>query len=187
MAGIWGVPASAQTIIDFETWGDGSATTAGTAIGADDFAAYGMHVTGNAWIGQCGGGCPDPVNGHFMQSHAYQASATLTFDGTIDALDFWVPTYATGTASAYDGVGNLIGSIFFPFSDSVDHYLLSGPDISQVVFASDGFYAVDQLSFTLTPAVAAPSPEPSSWALMLLGFGGVGLGLRAQRPQRATR
>src|SRR3569833_4401440 len=98
---ICGASASAQTVIDFETWGNGSPTTAGTAIGVDDFAAYGVHITGNAWIGQCGGGCPDPINGHFMQSHVFQASATLTFDGVIAGLGFWVPTYSTGTASAY--------------------------------------------------------------------------------------
>lgn len=180
-----GAPASAQTVIDFETWGDGSATTAGTAIGVDDFAAYGVHITGNAWIGQCGSGCPDPINGHFMQSHVYQAGATLTFDGTIDALDFWVPTYSAGTASAYDAMGNLVGSVSFPLDFDVDHYLLSGADISQIIITSDGFYGVDQLSFTLTPAAASPSPEPASWALMIGGFGLVGAAMRRRRTAQA--
>jgi hypothetical protein len=176
-----GAPVFAQTVIDFETWGSGSPTTAGTAIGVDDFAAYGVHITGNAWIGQCGGGCPDPINGHFMQSHSYQAGATLTFDGTIDALDFWVPTYSTGTASAYDALGNLIGSVFFPMDFNVDHYLLSGPDISQIIITSDGFYGLDQLSYTLTPAAASPLPEPASWALMIGGFAMIGASMRRRR------
>lgn len=41
-------------------------------------------------------------------------------------------------------------------------------------------------SFTqlrITPAVTAAVPEPGTWALMLLGFGGVGVSLRRRRSQ----
>jgi hypothetical protein len=36
-------------------------------------------------------------------------------------------------------------------------------------------------------ALASRLPEPTDWALMILGFGGAGAALRAQRRRRATR
>jgi hypothetical protein len=47
---------------------------------------------------------------------------------------------------------------------------------------SDNGLAIDNLSFTATLApVAGAVPEPSTWALMLLGFGAVGASLRRKR------
>ncbi|NIJ06881.1 hypothetical protein FHS31_000463 [Sphingomonas vulcanisoli] len=39
--------------------------------------------------------------------------------------------------------------------------------------------------FTLTPASAASVPEASTWAMMLIGFGAIGVGLRQRRQSLA--
>lgn len=49
----------------------------------------------------------------------------------------------------------------------------------QINTPSGNFGTFKQLR--VTPAVAAAVPEPGTWALMLLGFGGVGVSLRRRR------
>lgn len=50
------------------------------------------------------------------------------------------------------------------------------------------YVGLDNVSFTLTRAAPATGgvPEPASWALMILGFGGVGASLR-RRSVRQVR
>jgi hypothetical protein len=55
----------------------------------------------------------------------------------------------------------------FVFNASVDSVVLGG--------VNDGYIAVDNINFT------GGVPEPTSWALMVLGFGGLGAALRVRR------
>jgi hypothetical protein len=59
----------------------------------------------------------------------------------------------------------------FQFASNVDPFMSFQIDV-------DG----SPLNFSLAPGV----PEPQAWALMLLGFGGVGATLRSRRRQRTT-
>ena len=43
------------------------------------------------------------------------------------------------------------------------------------------FKEFKQVDFSLAPGVPPPIPEPASWAMMLIGFGGVGAALRSRR------
>jgi hypothetical protein len=53
-----------------------------------------------------------------------------------------------------------------------------------------GFYGDNPGSFTVNIALAnqstAPVPEPTTWAMLILGFAGVGLGLRRRRRRSAA-
>ncbi|MBC9032310.1 PEP-CTERM sorting domain-containing protein [Sphingomonas sp. JC676] len=52
----------------------------------------------------------------------------------------------------------------------------------------DGFDAgLDNISFTVRDIVAGGVPEPSSWAMMILGFGAVGGVLRRRQTDRLVR
>lgn len=51
-------------------------------------------------------------------------------------------------------------------------------------FGAVDFAGASNLSFQATTQVGSGVPEPASWALMLLGFGGVGLALRRGRRPR---
>jgi PEP-CTERM motif len=83
----------------------------------------------------------------------------------------------TVTLSAFDYLGNLLGSV-----SDVDNYPLgTGPvltlniaGIHSVSFSgTSGTVGFDNFQFGALTAVA-PVPEPSTWAMMLLGFTGIG-------------
>jgi hypothetical protein len=54
---------------------------------------------------------------------------------------------------------------------------------------TDGSWECDDCApvRNITGGFASTVPEPASWALMLIGFGALGLGLRATRKDRARR
>lgn len=59
-------------------------------------------------------------------------------------------------------------------TDYLDGVVLRwGPDSYNV--------AIDNIRFDLQAPATAPAPEPAAWALMLLGFGGMGAALRNRR------
>lgn len=104
-------------------------------------------------------------------------------------------TYDTGTQQVISPAGsytNIFASTFTPFLNG-DVYV---PVLGYVIFGpSTGSYlgdATSSYSYTLridydyTPAAAAV-PEPASWGLMLVGFCGVGLGLRRRRLRVVSR
>jgi len=61
------------------------------------------------------------------------------------------------------------------------NYLLSGGTFDGVMIQSnsnDFIFHVKQMSYT-------PLPEPGTWAMMLLGFGGIGMAMRRRRRSQA--
>ena len=120
----------------------------------------------------------------------YSTNATsLTTGGTwtaVTALDFTSPTLGT-TAGALDGnaaanrtarsatIGGLNiannGTFYIRWSDTND-------------LGSDDGLAIDNFSLTPITAVAGV-PEPASWALMIGGFGLIGMGAR-RRTRRSV-
>ena len=67
-----------------------------------------------------------------------------------------------------------------------------GPDVIGPPFTDDGLFPLEPpfgpppAPPTLTPPIA-PVPEPSTWALMILGFGFVGAGIRRKRARLAAQ
>jgi len=63
-------------------------------------------------------------------------------------------------------------------------YLLSGDVFTQImIYSTSPIKEFKQNSVTLG-SVPAPVPEPATWALMLLGFGGMGMALRRSRRRK---
>jgi hypothetical protein len=105
---------------------------------------------------------------------------TTSFRGVIDdhtvdiTLTFGPGDVNPGTWSSFnpqpDPPGDVMGGAF-QFVGRED------PDMNFTI-SIDG----DPLSFTLEPGV----PEPETWALMILGFGGAGAALRSRRQRRTA-
>lgn len=97
---------------------------------------------------------------------------TLTINGTSQAIvvpgsNFINPANGDQIAAGTNGRFTVTGT--------------AGELFTSVTFSSTGnSFEVDNL------AVGAPVPEPATWALMMLGFGGMGAALR-RKPRTAAR
>ena len=195
LAAIAATPLHAATIIDFETTPDGTLTVPGTAVG-DAYAEYGISITGASYV-QCSGGCPDPSFGVFIASNEFTAPITVSFAEAINFFSFENVSDSSGRATAFAADGTQLGFVdFFGFPSQ---FALEFAGISTVEFTTLFQYGVDNFSFTGASAGGGGGgmdggmgggggvgaiPEPSTWAMMLLGFFGVGLAVR--RRERRT-
>ena len=78
----------------------------------------------------------------------------------------------------------VIGGDNTNFSQYVQFAGLPGSQITSVTFGNDpSINAFEVSNFTVGSAV----PEPATWAMMLIGFGGIGFSMRRRRrnPQQA--
>ncbi|MFI4966507.1 MAG: PEPxxWA-CTERM sorting domain-containing protein [Caulobacterales bacterium] len=145
----------------------------------------------------------DSVDGGGTAGHSFFANGptgiTFTFDKTIlgqlptDAGIVWTDGDGPNrTFTAFDQNGVSLGTII----DSTQKFFSTGGDddpsnyrffgatnaggISSIFIANDsGGIEVDHLQFGLRSAVVTDGvPEPTSWVLMILGFGGIGAALR---------
>lgn len=117
----------------------------------------------------------------FSQATRMGATPTEAFfshatnSGT-DILDFHVPN-PVDFATAFGPI-----SVTNPFTSQFAGIPTSGGSLS-VNFAEDlQFSSADG-----APVATSGAPEPESWALMLLGFGGLGALLRARRGRRPAQ
>jgi hypothetical protein len=110
-----------------------------------------------------------------------QATITLAGGGTFTSAEFnlfnaaadtsSVTIFVNGVAQSFS-LGN--GENFFGFSAT------GGDTISSIRFDTNGSGVADLRQVRLG-GVAAAVPEPGTWALMLFGFGAVGVSMRRRR------
>jgi opacity protein-like surface antigen len=177
-AGALAIMASAAqasvVTIDFSGHGTGG------AIG-NTYASDGLTFTSNADFFQCSGGCPAPnPNGFFAYAHG--GSFTATFATPQSDITFQEVSFANTVATAYNASNVAVATVSdtqgFPVNNQLDS--LVGAGITYVVFSGSG-PAVTNLTFN------AGVPEPASWALMVIGFAGLGAVVRARRGIGAAR
>ncbi len=122
-------------------------------------------------------------SGNFEVSNQFSMISGAEFDisytGKTNTLEFTYTPDAGDPNIHYFAVKQANGFALFHDSDPItsavlnlSDYFLKNPGYSHITFFNSGS----------TPAV----PEPSTWALMLLGFGAVGWGLR-RRSDREPR
>jgi len=87
--------------------------------------------------------------------------------------------YALASGGGWQQATPLAG--IFQAANANNTYVLSGDVFTQIWIRSDSpIKEFKQNSITLG-SVPAPIPEPATWAMMLLGFGGIGFALRRGR------
>ena len=108
--------------------------------------------------------------------------------GTFSEIEFNLNAIADGTATlSFFGVGNNLlnpGNTVFDIDASGQNFFAAfNETISRVTISSTAQLSdVRQIRIGGLAAVTAV-PEPSTWALMLLGFGGMGVAMRRTRRQ----
>jgi len=104
-----------------------------------------------------------------LQSNLYTFERPLLL-GT-EPLLFGQQNITLDVTAAFNALGN--GAFVLDFGRHVPQY-----------FTGPGYFALDGISLSVGDAIAEPTggiPEPSSWALMILGFGGAGAVVRRRR------
>jgi hypothetical protein len=118
-------------------------------------------------------------------------SATYTFASPVSSFEFdWgsVDSYNTLTINSTGADPVVVPGLSFPNAANGNQtdagtnglfrvYATAGETFSSVTFASS------QNSFEVDNLAVGGVPEPASWALMILGFGGAGAALRTRRRQ----
>jgi len=127
-------------------------------------------------------------------------AASQTFAGvTADSISFSGDGYfhnhgATGGFNIYAIVNGSTQTIFsYAGGAPTDLYYLSGLgtigfgggtvtgiQVSSTEFVGNAFHGFGNESFTLN--VSGAVPEPGTWAMMLLGFGAIGIAMRRRKP-----
>lgn len=104
--------------------------------------------------------------------------ATYSFD----------PTLISDNSHLGGGYQNSERGIFFNggFPGSALGYDVNANDTFKVTYSLSGVPNVGAMSVTNTIQIGAGVPEPASWALMIVGFGGAGVALRRSRKTAAT-
>jgi PEP-CTERM motif len=118
-----------------------------------------------------------------------QSTLTIALAGRlINALEFNVRALTSGTMTLSFAGGNSNGQISAPLALSANgqnFYNVYNGTFDSVTFAfADGATVEDirQVRLTATAAV----PEPSTWALMLIGFFAIGAAVRRRKPVVST-
>jgi hypothetical protein len=110
----------------------------------------------------------------------YMFSVQLVNDGTINV--YYLLSGGSWNYASLDPADPSAG--IFQAANGNNTYVLQGGVFTAIMIRSTSpIKEFKQQSITLG-SVPAPLPEPGTWALMLLGFGGVGLALRRGRRRR---
>jgi hypothetical protein len=162
------------------TWTSTNATVQGGA-------AYGWtegyyFQSGEYWSGI-------PMEGVNDSSDIYGVVDSMTFTFTKPITAFggemdWFPNAKPVTIATYDSSGNLLdsltlssGDVNLETPDAFYGFIESSADIKSFVM-TDGFIGIENIEAIGLPTVV---PEPTTWTLMLLGFGAAGAALRSMR------
>jgi hypothetical protein len=130
-------------------------------------------------------------NGYQGYTEVLKRNVTANFLGADQSLATNLYTYerplVTDSSAFLVGRHDVTIDVTTAFNALADgsFYLDFGRHIPQY-FTGPGYYQLDNVSLSIGDAVAPPppttaAPEPASWALMILGLGGVGGLLRQRR------
>lgn len=200
---VFAAPASALTIT---TYLNDQPLPAGQVM-IDDFdnaiaGGFTFTQTANAFVRsgalglQDGVSAPPPGDTTNYETVLANGLATLTSSNYLTSFSFYLGSPDTYNTVTFYGVGGyqqtLSGAAILGAAVNADgnqgvgrrvSYDFGAERVTKVEFASSGnSFEFDSLAGTIQAAV----PEPSTWAMMILGFGGIGALIRRRRAMPAV-
>ena len=182
-------PVQAQTVIDFNSppaSGSATYTVSGvtfstvTPTGTLQFAGAPNSTIG--LLGNISSGSYPELRADFLSALTGTVSVDLgDFNADPDLL--FLELFDSGSASlGFTSLATLA-------SDTTMHtFTLSGSNIAFAVFGSRSpsvsGSSVLADNFTFSSGNIGAVPEPATWAMMLIGFGAIGVSMRRRRPSR---
>ena len=177
--------AGPVTVAPGITWTSTNSTYQGGSVYG---YTYGYGFSGNGYDTENMVGLND-------SSDVYRVVDTMTFTfatpvNSVGGYLNWVPSNAPVTIAAYDSSNTLLDSLVVSSGglnlvtpNSFYGFLESTADISSFTL-TDGYVGV--LSGLNGNVITGGVPEPATWAMMLVGFGGLGIAMRTRRKQAAA-
>lgn len=133
----------------------------------------------------CGAGCDRENFGHLVSASLNGNDPAMTryfYDASF--LDLGAVGFGTDVLTSHDyrTLADVVDNEDLNFVGQLRIAALTNDLVNSVTLLdADARGILDPVSLTVTTSAAVPVPEPSAWALMILGFGGMGAALRARR------
>jgi hypothetical protein len=108
-------------------------------------------------------------------------SLSFNFDQPVQFEGAWFSGRDTPVSLSFFREGELVGEKLGQATISAPSYLSGfvGPVDQVRITAFSGFWIMDDLAYNTD--LQAAVPEPSTWAMLIVGFGAVGMGMRSSR------
>ncbi|MXP44598.1 PEPxxWA-CTERM sorting domain-containing protein [Allopontixanthobacter sediminis] len=176
---------AAETIIDFSTFADGTPIT---SVAGVTFSMGGGPNASSTPSAVCVfTACPVALSNSDTNDYPTNSVLSAVFGNVVSNVRFTFNNYGTNNGSfysAFDESGALISSAVIDSSNNYTDFIsVGGAGIKSLTWnnnsggSSNWQFGVGALGFETMSAV----PEPSTWALLLLGFGLIGGSMRAAR------
>ena len=160
---------------------------------------YGTTPAAYGYAGGYGytGGISNSTSGHYPTANILDVGFTHPVDHlSIDFNNHGTPSGYNGkyrgytTAKAFDSHGGYLGgaSLFGPCGYGCVGFAIPGAGISHLILDNNNNHAGDSWIFELSKVSfdASGAPEPSTWAMMLSGFGFLGYMMRRRLTRAAA-
>lgn len=180
----------------------GTAVPSSSTLGTTDPTASAATIASNgAWVSSptsnwIGNGDPGAASGYYTFTTTFDLTGydplSAILSGSLAADDsafIYLNGHNVGSTlvpNSGGGVTNNGYASFTPFTvNGLSLFFTSGTNVLQIVDENDGAgYGVNLTNMSLTAdklsstPVAGAVPEPATWAMMLLGFGAIGVSMR---------
>ena len=174
---VGGAGSANATTIDFGSYPTGTAIT--SLDGITFSLIGGQDSSGPPLIGY-GGFPPEGLSNSTNVDYPTAEILDFSFSTPTSGVSFYFNNYGDNGLSfyqAFDGMGNLLASGDVSSEDGFENNIIAASGIKDLQFnngegGGNWYFAVPSITF------GSAVPEPSAWALMTLGFGGLGFALR---------